>query len=386
MPQFSLIIPTRNRLETLRVSLESALAQPDADIEILVADNASNDGTQAFLKSLSDPRIVGIRSEEPLSMQHNWARALEHATGDWVTIIGDDDAFMPDFVRTAKVVARQDAEIIGWSRPNYRWPSFVAEHERNRLVFTIGSRSYWADSKKRLTEVYTTFADAFGVPSVYHHLIKRSLIERIRQTLGDYPMSISPDMGSGLLNLAFTDRYIQLEWPLTVLGYSAKSSGAAVKYTKPGSQERAEFTTLEPELAALQERYPMQGLFTTESATYQILLDMRQYLSRVGLEFNPDFASFAKWQASRVHLVHPDERADMIDKLKALCAEFNITDIQFPTEVTTHPVGYGKQQAFFNVATDGSGVVNGRFDFTGTPIVNVYQAACILRSLVPHIG
>jgi len=388
MPKISLIIPTRTRLETLQVTLESAIAQPSADIEILVVDNASTDGTPEYLKTITDPRVVTIRSEQPLSMQQNWMRALKHAKGEWITIIGDDDAFMPAFVETANtaISADKDNELIHWPGPNYRWPSFPGEHERNRMLFNIGTRIFWVDSQEKLRRVYTAFEDPYGTPSVYHTLVKRSLIERIEQTLGEYPLSVSPDLGSGVVNLAFTKRHMRLEWPLTVFGYSGTSTGAAIKYTKPGSVERADFLKLETEFDELRRRIPLPGLDTTESYVYQILQGMRPWLSMVGMNMNVDMKLFVHWQISRLGLVHPEQRLQTIDSVKALCVQHGITDVKFPDTITSDPVGAGNQAAFFKVAKDGSGSVSGRFDFTGTPVVNVYQAACILRSMVPQIS
>src|SRR6476659_5293670 len=101
MPLLSVVIPTRNRLFYLRHAVQSALDQACDELEIIVADNATNDGTQEYLASLGSA-IKFTRSEAPLSMTDNWHRARELVTGEWITVIGDDDCLMPDYVKGSK--------------------------------------------------------------------------------------------------------------------------------------------------------------------------------------------------------------------------------------------------------------------------------------------
>src|SRR5207253_431279 len=94
-PLISIIIPTRERVETLRATLSTALDQKSDQIEILVADNASSDGTQSFVASVRDSRVRYVNSGRRVSMSANWEIALEHASGEYLLIIGDDDAILP---------------------------------------------------------------------------------------------------------------------------------------------------------------------------------------------------------------------------------------------------------------------------------------------------
>ena len=59
----SVIIPTYNRAEFLRIAILSALNQTFKDIEIIVADDKSTDHTQDVVKSFKDKRIRYIASE-----------------------------------------------------------------------------------------------------------------------------------------------------------------------------------------------------------------------------------------------------------------------------------------------------------------------------------
>lgn len=64
IPAISVVIPTYNRLRTLPRSLESVLRQTFEDIEVIVVDDCSNDGSWEYLQSVRDPRLRAIRHEK----------------------------------------------------------------------------------------------------------------------------------------------------------------------------------------------------------------------------------------------------------------------------------------------------------------------------------
>ncbi|WP_378950651.1 glycosyltransferase [Pelosinus sp. sgz500959] len=96
MPKVSIIIPTYNRREYLEESLESVLAQDYKNLEIIVSDNASTDGTNELLEDFSlDKRIKYHRNEENKGFYYNHYNSLYNlATGDYALIMGDDDYFI----------------------------------------------------------------------------------------------------------------------------------------------------------------------------------------------------------------------------------------------------------------------------------------------------
>lgn len=62
-PAVSVVIPTFNRLKSLPRALESVLRQTFEDIEVIVVDDCSADGTWDYLNSVRDPRLRVIRHE-----------------------------------------------------------------------------------------------------------------------------------------------------------------------------------------------------------------------------------------------------------------------------------------------------------------------------------
>mgnify|MGYP000063559085 CR=1 FL=1 len=56
-PRVSVIMPTYNRADSLRRSIDSVIAQQWADWELVVVDDGSTDGTRALLDQVRDPRV-----------------------------------------------------------------------------------------------------------------------------------------------------------------------------------------------------------------------------------------------------------------------------------------------------------------------------------------
>ena len=60
MIQTSIIIPVYNNAYYTKKALASVLQDPDEEFQLTIWDNASEDGTREFLKTLDDRRIVDV--------------------------------------------------------------------------------------------------------------------------------------------------------------------------------------------------------------------------------------------------------------------------------------------------------------------------------------
>src|SRR5437764_11178263 len=105
-PRFSVIIPTRNRAETLRVTLRSCTEQDFGPFEIVVSDNDSKDDTRAVVQAAGSSHIRYVKTPRALSMTLNWDFAVAQARGDYVLLIGDDDALMPHALQELDLAIR----------------------------------------------------------------------------------------------------------------------------------------------------------------------------------------------------------------------------------------------------------------------------------------
>ena len=103
-PQVSVVIPTRNRRALLERALASALRQRHVQVEVIVVDEASGDGTAAYLHDLGEPRVSTIRHEAPRGVAAARNEGLARASAPWIAFLDDDDIWAPD-----KLAAQLDA-------------------------------------------------------------------------------------------------------------------------------------------------------------------------------------------------------------------------------------------------------------------------------------
>ena len=122
-PQLSLCIPTYNRAGLLRESMEAILAQigPEeaAQVEILVVDNASSDGTEAVIEDAvrQSPhvRLRFVRNAENIGPDRNFLKAITLAQGEFVFLVSDDDILLPGAVAALLAMIRRHPNFDAFS-------------------------------------------------------------------------------------------------------------------------------------------------------------------------------------------------------------------------------------------------------------------------------
>lgn len=99
------VVVTFNRLEKLKVTLARLLESPAGELDhVLVVDNASDDGTPAWLATLEDPRLVVLREPVNSGGAGGFARGMREAMArfdpDWLVVMDDDGSPAPGALAT----------------------------------------------------------------------------------------------------------------------------------------------------------------------------------------------------------------------------------------------------------------------------------------------
>jgi hypothetical protein len=232
MPRITVVIPTRERADTLYHTLRTLVSQKYEDCEILVSDNASSDNTKSVVDSFSDPRVRYIDTGSRLSMSDNWEFALGHVRGEFVTYIGDDDGFVPGAIgRAMKLIDDSGLDALVWDKAQYAWPDHVNEDTRNRLYFRPGNDLVRVVEGRRKLRQVLLFRELYErLPCLYNGVVRTSLLTslRDRSTNGIFFNSISPDIYSAIALSATIGRYLLSEYPFTVNGASRHSNGSSM--------------------------------------------------------------------------------------------------------------------------------------------------------------
>jgi glycosyltransferase involved in cell wall biosynthesis len=233
-PKLSICVPSRNRQDCFRQTISDLTAQDRSDIEFVFADNSDNPSVMDdFIVTLRDARVRYLPSaDRPLSMADNWERTIAATTGDWVTVIGDDDYVDPDIVdRISEIEARDDTvDAIGWNRAPFQWAS--ARSEEKSIPFSLVNR-IMRHTRDQLERRLFGWAAATYMPQcpygIYHGAVPRRTLDRIASRFSgrffEHP-TVDYDFCHKLVSSSSNFAYVNR--PMSILGVAASSNSDAV--------------------------------------------------------------------------------------------------------------------------------------------------------------
>lgn len=115
----SVVIPAYQNAGTLARTLESVLAQTYTDLEVIVADHSSTDGSLDVARSFErDPRVRVLTTPTGGGAEANWNRVTDQATGDLLKLVCADDVLYPTLIaqQVAALEAHPTAGIASCKR------------------------------------------------------------------------------------------------------------------------------------------------------------------------------------------------------------------------------------------------------------------------------
>lgn len=180
-PLVSVIVPAYNCSDTIGYVLESLQAQTYQDIEVLVVDDASTDGTAQIVHRFSavDPRIrlLSLEANSGPFIARN--RALSVAAGEYVTNQDSDDWAHPQKIALAAAELQKDPSIVAtWvehvrcsSSKGFRILNGYVRPDASSLMFrrqTVMEKIGWYDSVRAAGdgEFHLRMERAFGPQSI----------------------------------------------------------------------------------------------------------------------------------------------------------------------------------------------------------------------------
>src|SRR5690606_34276938 len=99
-PLVSICIPTYNGEAFIAEALESAIQQSYPNLEIVVSDDASQDGTLALVERFKarTPIPIYVYKHEPQGIGANWNYCVTKAKGAYIKFLFQDDVLEPDCI------------------------------------------------------------------------------------------------------------------------------------------------------------------------------------------------------------------------------------------------------------------------------------------------
>ena len=120
-PLLTILLPTMNRCNLLKLAVNSILNQTDKkDLEVIILNNSSVDNTKEYLLTINDKLFKIYHNEEKLNISENWQKALKLSTGKYFYVLGDDDYLFPNFVESIKqIIKNKSPDLLMISKIDY---------------------------------------------------------------------------------------------------------------------------------------------------------------------------------------------------------------------------------------------------------------------------
>lgn len=235
-PKLSICVPSRNRQTWFQQTIAGLMESNRPDVEFVFADNSDDPSVMtAFMATYAgDPRVVFLPPGPVVySMVDNWERAVAATSGDWVTVIGDDDYVDPELAALLRKVELliPDVDAFSWSQASFTWPDVEDAPDTNN---TLELTQHFIDVPKDwLMRRAYQWVDATTAPthgfSIYHSALSRQLIERIRQRFGGrYFEHPTVDFDSSFKSVLTGNRFLMWQRPLSIQGVCRASMSSII--------------------------------------------------------------------------------------------------------------------------------------------------------------
>lgn len=116
MTTLSVIITTHNRLAFLKEAVDSVRLHRDPDWQLVVVDDASDDGTYDWLNGMPEPWITAIRNETNLERSASRNAGLRAAEGRFVLFVDDDDRVAADLRKLVAALEKRPHAVAAVGR------------------------------------------------------------------------------------------------------------------------------------------------------------------------------------------------------------------------------------------------------------------------------
>ena len=232
--KFSVLLPTRNRLDLLTRAIETVRRQDYDNWEVIVSDNFSEEDVAGYIQSLGDSRIKYFRTDRFVPVTDNWNNALNECVGDYVIMLGDDDGLMRGYFSTLSGLIEEfdSPDFIYTNAFLYAYPGVMPgvpdgflKTYSCREIFQSAYEPFWLERNKatELVQHSLNFKVMFDY-NMQFSLVSQHLIQEMKQ-YGPFYQSPYPDYYASNAILLKAMRILVVPQPLVTIGISPKSFG-----------------------------------------------------------------------------------------------------------------------------------------------------------------
>ena len=190
----TVVIPTFNSMKYLDQCVESVLAQTYEDMEIIIYDNESTDGTYERVLTMEEIedgklKVISVPNVEPNGYREAMDHVFAHSDSDYVTFISSDDYVDKDYISNYMEVINNSEEEIKCIQSGLIWVN------ENREI--VSKKLHQYDSLEEFKELCLKESPVNNPTVIYHKSIW-SILSECREAhfennlldigVGDYDM------------------------------------------------------------------------------------------------------------------------------------------------------------------------------------------------------
>lgn len=97
-PLVSIVIPVFNGMAHLREAVDSILAQTHSNLDVVLVDGGSTDGSREWIHEIDDPRVRAHEMPHGTTAADNWTAASREAQGAFIKLMCQDDSLRPNAI------------------------------------------------------------------------------------------------------------------------------------------------------------------------------------------------------------------------------------------------------------------------------------------------
>ncbi len=209
-PKVSVIIPTYDRVSKVQNGIESVLAQTYSNLEVIVVDDGSSDGTGQILGRTFGDRIrYYAQANQGVSVARN--KGVEEARGEWIAFLDSDDLWEKEKLEWQFKTLERFSPQCGACYTDTR----LFNHPETRTLFQMAEESYRHEGTMGVNrDVLRLLVRPGGAGMVVHLSSLLARADTLRRTGGFDPKLFYSEDSEFMFRLAMLTGFCYVNRPL----------------------------------------------------------------------------------------------------------------------------------------------------------------------------
>ena len=170
--KYSLLIPTRDGDKYVKSLVYAILLENYSNFEVIVSFNNSDNKIPNWVHQINDSRFKYINQSNSISMGKNYESLLLKASGDWISLIGDDDGISPGIFEFLdnKIEKYQECNIHFFSRGYFFWPD-LHKNGKSKIRKIYSKKSSVLEYSEVIKKIVSGELNHFDLPQCYTNTV-----------------------------------------------------------------------------------------------------------------------------------------------------------------------------------------------------------------------